>query len=84
MVLNGGHNQWVMGLGVLVHPGDSGTKPGLKEQGQDVQRHEVQWHEVLPHSPRSQLGLPEKGKAHTNRDDWDDRLWDDHRCRVLL
>ena len=58
MVLNGGRDQWVTGLGVLVHPGDSGMKPGLEEQGHTVQRHEV-----LPHSPRGQPGLPEKGKA---------------------
>ena len=51
--MTGWHDLWAMGLGVLVHLGNS----------EMMQGHEGQGHEVLPHSPHSQPGLPGKVRA---------------------
>ena len=56
-MMTGGYDLWVMGLRVLVCTGDSETMQGHEEQG----------HEVPPHSPRSQPGLPGKVRAEVRR-----------------
>ena len=55
--MTGGHDLWAMGLGVLLYPESFLMMGGHKEQG----------HEVLPHSPCSQPGLPGKVMAGTGR-----------------
>ena len=53
IVMTGGCDLWVTGLGVLVCLGDFETMQGRKVLG----------HKVQPHSPRGQPGLPGRVKA---------------------